>query len=158
MDEKKQKTEHCLNSGEESTKPINVLRNIEQEIQSQWNKHKVFESNPDKNKEKFLVTFPYPYMNGYLHLGHAFTITKADFRAGYERLKGKNVLFPFAFHCTGMPIAAAAKKIDTEIKQFGNPPVFPRHNDLDIAELEHKQTSQHSHGHSKLQSKKSKKK
>ncbi len=118
MDEKKQKTEHCLNSDEEryelnspliyseytfstsyihSTKPINILRNTEQEIESQWYKHKVFESNPDKYKEKFLVTFPYPYMNGYLHLGHAFTITKAEFRAGYERLQGKNVLFPFAF-------------------------------------------------------------
>jgi leucyl-tRNA synthetase len=23
----------------------------------------------EKNKTKFMVTFPYPYMNGYLHLG-----------------------------------------------------------------------------------------
>ena len=23
----------------------------------------------EKNKEKFMVTFPYPYMNGFLHLG-----------------------------------------------------------------------------------------
>jgi leucyl-tRNA synthetase len=23
----------------------------------------------DKNKGKFMTTFPYPYMNGYLHLG-----------------------------------------------------------------------------------------
>eukprot|EP01084_Bolivina_argentea_P305184 527212_1 len=145
MDEKKQKTEHCLNSGEESTKPINVLRNIEQEIQSQWYKHKVFESNPDKNKEKFLVTFPYPYMNGYLHLGHAFTITKADFRAGYERLKGKNVLFPFAFHCTGMPIAAAANKIKEELNEFGmNGPPKP---------ITTKQKSKLKKQHSKLQMK-----
>lgn len=27
---------------------------------------------------------------------------------------GKNVLFPFAFHCTGMPIAAAAKRLVLE--------------------------------------------
>lgn len=27
---------------------------------------------------------------------------------------GKNTLFPFAFHCTGMPIAAAAKKLKQE--------------------------------------------
>ncbi len=50
-------------------------------------------------------------MNGRLHLGHGFTITKADFAAGYNRLKGRRVLFPFAFHCTGMPIQAAANKL-----------------------------------------------
>ena len=72
-----------------------------------------------------MVTFPYPYMNGRLHLGHAFSLTKAIFRAQYERNKGKNVLFPFAFHCTGMPIQAAANKLKAEIKQFGCPPKFP---------------------------------
>jgi leucyl-tRNA synthetase len=30
------------------------------------------------------------------------------FRAQYERHLGKNVLFPFAFHCTGMPIQAVS--------------------------------------------------
>ncbi|ETN97635.1 hypothetical protein RFI_39894 [Reticulomyxa filosa] len=69
---------------------------------------------------------PYPYMNGILHLGHAFTLTKAEFAAGYQRLKGKNVLFPFGFHCTGMPIAACAQKIREEISHFGNPPQFPK--------------------------------
>ena len=134
------------------------LKQIEMDVQKEWDKAKVFESNPIKDKPKFMCTFPYPYMNGYLHLGHAFTITKAEFRAGYERLKGKNVLFPFAFHCTGMPIAAAAKKINEEIKTYGNPPKFPKHDDLDSSEIEHHKSSQHSHGHSKLQSKKSKKK
>lgn len=43
-------------------------------------------------------------MNGRLHLGHTFTLTKAEFASNYQRLKGKNSLFPFAFHCTGMPI------------------------------------------------------
>jgi len=50
-------------------------------------------------------------MNGTLHLGHAFSLTKCDFNAWYKRLCGFNVLFPFAYHCTGMPIAAAAKKL-----------------------------------------------
>lgn len=59
-------------------------------------------------KPKFMVTFPYPYMNGRLHLGHAFSLTKAEFCANYKRLKGFNVLFPFGFHCTGMPIQVIA--------------------------------------------------
>uniref|UniRef100_A0A7R9UHB7 leucine--tRNA ligase n=1 Tax=Pinguiococcus pyrenoidosus TaxID=172671 RepID=A0A7R9UHB7_9STRA len=52
-------------------------------------------------------------------------MTKAEFRAHYERLKGRNVLFPFGFHCTGMPIQAAANKLRDELKTFGCPPEFP---------------------------------
>ena len=29
----------------------------------------------------------------------------------YQRKKNKNVLFPFAFHCTGTPIVAAAQRV-----------------------------------------------
>ena len=65
-------------------------------------------------------------MNGRLHLGkflfnskifpigHAFTLSKCEFQARYQKLKGKNVLFPFAFHCTGMPIAACAERLRRE--------------------------------------------
>lgn len=44
-------------------------------------------------------------MNGTLHLGHAFSMTKCDFNAWYKRIAGFNVLFPFGFHCTGTSIA-----------------------------------------------------
>ena len=64
-------------------------------------------------------------MNGRLHLGHAFSLTKAEFAACFKRLRGYNVLFPFGFHCTGMPIQAAANKLKAEISKFGNPPKFP---------------------------------
>lgn len=64
-------------------------------------------------------------MNGRLHLGHCFTITKSEFNAGYHRMKGEKVLFPFSFHCTGMPIKACADKLAREIELYGNPPVFP---------------------------------
>ncbi|CAF5129807.1 unnamed protein product [Rotaria sp. Silwood1] len=52
----------------------------------------------------FVVTFPYPYMNDRLHLGHAFSLSKCEFAVGYQRLRGKHCLFPFGFHCTGMSI------------------------------------------------------
>lgn len=64
-------------------------------------------------------------MNGTLHLGHAFSMTKCDFNAWYKRLAGFNILFPFGFHCTGMPISAAAKKLRFELDNYGNPPKFP---------------------------------
>lgn len=43
----------------------------------------------------------------------------------YHALKGQNAIFPFGFHCTGMPIQAAANKLKHEIETYGCPPVFP---------------------------------
>ena len=75
-------------------------------------------------EEKFFGNFPYPYMNGLLHLGHAFSLSKLEFAAAFHRLCGKQVLFPQAFHCTGMPIKACADKLKREIETYGCPPVF----------------------------------
>merc|ERR1711966_213999 len=96
-------------------------------MQSRWAAQSLGEADPefDSDRPKYMVTFPYPYMNGKLHLGHAFSFTKAEFAARYKRLKGYNVLFPFGFHCTGMPIAACADKLKREIRLYGNPPIFP---------------------------------
>lgn len=61
----------------------------------------------------------FPYMNGTLHAGHSFSVSKIEFTAGWARLQGKNTLFPMGFHCTGMPIKACADKLINEIKLFG---------------------------------------
>jgi leucyl-tRNA synthetase len=106
-----------------STAKRDYLRQNERMIQQVWDEHHVFESDAtddnsihnndtttstdSKNKkETFFTTFPYPYMNGVLHIGHGFSFSKAIFRSQYERHLQKNVLLPFAFHCTGMPIQA----------------------------------------------------
>jgi leucyl-tRNA synthetase len=43
-------------------------------------------------------------------------MSKCEFQIRYQRQLGKNVLFPFAFHCTGMPIHAAARRLRREIE------------------------------------------
>lgn len=69
----------------------------------------------EKNATKFMSTFPYPYMNGFLHLGHAYSMSKAEFMTRFQRQIGKRALYPFAFHCTGMPISSAAIRLQREI-------------------------------------------
>ncbi|EPS70061.1 hypothetical protein M569_04699, partial [Genlisea aurea] len=105
------------------------LLDIESQVQKWWSEGDVFKAestnSPPKSGEKFFGNFPFPYMNGYLHLGHAFSLSKLEFAAAYHRLTGANVLLPFAFHCTGMPIKASADKLTREINLFGNPPSFP---------------------------------
>lgn len=103
------------------------LINLEKSAQDAWAAEKTFETDPaplpegvdsyaaffdkgismdevhEKNP-KWFGTFAYPYMNGSLHLGHAFTVSKIEFAAGFERMRGKRVLFPLGYHATGMPI------------------------------------------------------
>ncbi|KAF8411921.1 hypothetical protein HHK36_004479 [Tetracentron sinense] len=104
------------------------LLEIEAKVRDWWEEKDVFKSEscerPPEPGEKFFGNFPYPYMNGFLHLGHAFSLSKLEFAAAYHRLRGANVLLPFAFHCTGMPIKASADKLAREIQKFGDPPAF----------------------------------
>ncbi|CAN6901516.1 unnamed protein product [Brassica oleracea] len=104
---------------------LHRLLEIEVEARKWWEDEGVFLSEsrkyPPKPGEKFFATFPFPYMNGYLRIGHAFSLSKADFASAYHRLRGANVLLPFGFHCTGMTNKASADKLSREIQQFGNP-------------------------------------
>ncbi len=119
-------------------------KKLEVKWQKKWEEAKLFESEPKEDQEKYFVNCPYPYMNGYLHLGHAFTYLRADMVSRYQRMKNKNVLFPFAFHCTGTPIVAAAQRVkegekiqikalkqmglsDTLIKKLSKPEEWTKH-------------------------------
>lgn len=106
---------------------LDEYRQMEANVQKRWKESKIFEvdASDEPKAEKFFATFPYPYMNGKLHLGHSFSISKVDFAIAYQRLLGKKCLFPLGFHCTGMPILACADKLRREIELYGNPPQFP---------------------------------
>ena len=132
---------HSL-SEKKFTKRDNLIA-VERAVQSDWYSANVFQVDappapaPGQPEEepKYTVSFPYPYMNGRLHLGHSFSLSKVEFAAGFERLRGKRVLFPFGFHCTGMPIKACADKLKREIELFGEG--FERYaQEEEIEELE----------------------
>ena len=53
------------------------FNDIAKKWQKKWEESRIFESNPNSNK-KFFINFPYPYINSYLHLGHAFSVTRVD--------------------------------------------------------------------------------
>lgn len=114
------------------------FKGIEKKWQRDWHEAKLFEANVDTTKPKYFVTFPYPYMNGYAHIGHFYSAMRVEAMARYKRMRGFNVLFPQAWHCTGTPLEAAAQRVrenetkqihimkemgfsDTEIKKFADP-------------------------------------
>ncbi|KAI9493444.1 leucyl-tRNA synthetase [Zychaea mexicana] len=108
-----------------------ALRALEGKARHLWNETKTFEIDAPTIEEhansadlhqvypKYMGCMPYPYMNGRLHLGHAFTFSKVEFAVAYERMKGKRALLPQGFHVTGMPIKACADKLLREMELFG---------------------------------------
>lgn len=89
------------------------LIDLELKAQKDWEASRIYEQDAQPGREKYFATFPYPYMNGKLHMGHSFSISKPEFQVRYQRMLGKNVLYPMGFHCTGMPI-----KVSFFIMQF----------------------------------------
>ncbi len=90
---------------------VSKLREIERKWQRKWEESRIFEADPDPRKEKFYLTVAYPYPNSPQHVGHGRTYGLTDAYARFKRMKGLNVLFPMAFHYTGTPILAMAKRL-----------------------------------------------
>jgi leucyl-tRNA synthetase len=87
------------------------LKQTEQKWQRKWAEAGIFEADPDPKKPKCYITVAYPYPNSPQHIGHGRTYTLADVHARYMRMRGYNVLLPMAFHYTGTPVLAMAKRL-----------------------------------------------
>ena len=86
------------------------FKEVAKKWQNKWEAAKLFYADVD-DKKKYYITTPYPYMSGLLHLGHLFTYNAPEILSRYKRMQGYNVLFKYAFHCTGSPIVTAAKRV-----------------------------------------------
>ena len=83
---------------------------IETRWRAAWEKEKIFQPEITKDKKKY-ITAAFPYPNSPQHIGHGRTYTTADLYARFLRMQGYNTLFPMAFHVTGTPIIAMARRI-----------------------------------------------
>ncbi|HJJ42454.1 MAG TPA: leucine--tRNA ligase [Methanocorpusculum sp.] len=87
-----------------------VMSEIEPEIRKEW--IPAFESDPNFAKEKFYINVAFPYPSGAMHVGHGRTYIVPDVIARFWRMRGRQVLFPMAFHVTGAPVLGIAKRIE----------------------------------------------
>lgn len=137
-----------MSAAPQNTARRDALIEIEKNYQKVWADEHAFEVNAPnfdevpfgtdpvemrKKYPKHYATMAYPYMNGVLHAGHSFTLSKVEFATGFERMLGKRALFPLGFHCTGMPIKAAADKIKRELEQFGPEFIVPDEEEEETA-------------------------
>jgi leucyl-tRNA synthetase len=85
---------------------------MEKKWQDRWQKDGIFVPQLLPGKEKFFMAIPYPYASGPLHIGHGRTYCNADVMFRYQKMKGKNAIWPMAYHITGTPILAVSAKIE----------------------------------------------
>lgn len=112
-------TDRTFNNPQSSSESfMEILKQIEDKWRKEWKKAKIFEANPDSQRKKCFVTFPYSYANGPLHVGHGFTATRVDAYARFKRMQGYNILFPWAWHWTGQTIAGASERVKAGDKDF----------------------------------------
>ena len=85
-------------------------KEIESRWQNKWSEQRVFEAEIDDSKPKFYCLEMFPYPSGHMHMGHVRNYSIGDAMARFQRLMGKNVLYPMGYDSFGMPAENAAKK------------------------------------------------
>ena len=75
----------------------------EQKWQQYWEEQGIFKYDKDSDKEVYSIDTPPPTVSGKLHIGHVFSYTQTEIIARYQRMIGKNVLYPFGFDDNGLP-------------------------------------------------------
>src|SRR3989338_10626125 len=90
--------------------PLN-WKEIQGKWQQKWQEAELGKASVKKNKEKFFMIFAYPGISGFLHVGHMRGFSYTDAICRYERLQGKEVLFPVGTHASGNQALAFANKV-----------------------------------------------
>lgn len=84
------------------TKKYN-FKESEEKWQKFWMENEIYKFDPDSTNEIYSIDTPPPTVSGNLHIGHIFSYTQGEIAARYQRMRGKNVFYPFGFDDNGLP-------------------------------------------------------
>jgi len=83
--------------------------------QAFWEKEGIYRfDDQDTEREVYSVDTPPPTVSGKMHLGHSFSYAQQDYMVRFQRMRGKNVFYPFGTDDNGLPtdrMVEKAKKV-----------------------------------------------
>src|ERR1700686_497899 len=81
-----------------------ALEGLEARWARQWEESGVYRFDATRPRAQlFSIDAPPPTVSGLLHVGHVFSFTHTDVIAGFQRLRGKSVLYPMGWDDNGLP-------------------------------------------------------
>lgn len=85
----------------------------EPEIQKYWEDNDTYKEDVEdvkSNDNTYTIDLPPPTLSGEMHIGHAFSYSKGDIIARFQRMKGKKVLYKFGTDDNGIPTEHLVEK------------------------------------------------
>jgi len=86
----------------------------ERDILKYWAENETYKFDPESKKPVFIIDTPPPYVSGRAHLGFAVHYSQIDMIARYNRMLGKNVIFPACVDRNGLPVEV---KVEQKLKK-----------------------------------------
>lgn len=75
----------------------------EPQLAETWQQSGVYQFDPTSDAPVFSIDTPPPTVSGFLHLGHVYSYSHADFIARFWRMNGHNVFYPMGYDDNGLP-------------------------------------------------------
>jgi len=86
-------------------------KEAESRWQKYWEENRIYAFDvEDTVKEVYSIDTPPPTVSGRMHIGHAFSYSQEDFIARFQRMRGKNVFYPFGTDDNGLPSERLVEK------------------------------------------------
>lgn len=84
-------------------------KEVEAKLRKFWEKEQVYKFKPDSTRI-YSIDTPPPTVSGFIHIGHVFSYSQADFVARFKRMQGFGVFYPFGFDNNGIPTELLVEK------------------------------------------------